>query len=184
MQLLILDTETTGFPRKLDAPIWTQPEIIEFAGKLYDTEAQEVTADYEQQFRTKQSVPPFIEELLHIKDSDLNGKPIFKDCYEDLKAFCAKADCWVAHNLLFDKKMMTFEVIRCGKGRDFPWPEKEFCTMKYSRSTFIHGGHKLRDLHYRLAETPVIQTHRAMDDVNMLLDIIHYLVVEKIPLVN
>jgi len=179
MQILFFDTETTGFPRKLSSPLETQPEIFEFAGAILDTKNLEKEPErFTFLCRTQKKLPTIVEDYCHIKDSELNGKPPFSYYYKELENFISKCDGWVAHNLIFDKKMLAIELARLGKHKTFPWPKIERCTMQWSRKNCARGKHNLRDLHYRYAEENVIQGHRAMSDVDMLIAVARVLISE------
>lgn len=177
MRLLLFDTETQGFPSSLSVPLHLQPEVVEFAGGIVDTD--NIDAGYQEtlefRVRTRKALTPRIEDLLGISDAELDKEKPFKAYYPALHDFFSRVDGWVAHNLEFDRKMMAIEMARLRKINDFPWPSMDICTLNLSRTLFSKGPHKMRDFAYRVGAENSRQSHRAMDDVDMLLEIVQIL---------
>lgn len=176
--LAIVDTETTGFLRKQDVPSWQQPEIVEFAGVLVDRETLKEADRLEFRVRTKQPLPLKIETLLQINDADLDFEPRFYKYHTVLRDFFGQSEVFCSHNVPFDFVVLQHNLARYNLLDGFPLPSRYFDTLEYSRENYP-GPHKLRDLHYRLGCPPKRQSHRAMDDVEMLLDILRILVLKK-----
>lgn len=168
--ILLWDVEATGFPRKLNAPLVSQPEIFELYALILNLESGEVVDGLEIMCKPKNSIPKKIEELLGVKSNDYDEYPSFGSYYPLLKTFFSQVDIWCAHNILYDSKMLIIELARLGKHKDFIYPSVSICTMKMSRSLFPRGKHTLRDLHYRLCGNSPIQTHRAKADTLELKD--------------
>ena len=76
----------------------------------------------------------------------------------------------VAHNLPFDKAIIRGELARCGI-EDFPWPERELCTVGLHRDAWGRNP-RLVELYESVMGKPLAQTHRALDDANALVEII------------
>ena len=181
MKLLIADTETTGFLAKAAAPLIAQPELVEFAGAILDTEhPDESPLRLQFRCRTVRPLPPHIETLLQLRDSDLDCEKPFIAHYAELRDFFLLADGWCAHNLKFDSGIMHNEIRRLSKKREreFPWPKEELCTLKLSRQLYKSKHHKLRDFYRKVTGQSMRQTHCATDDVDMLMEILRQLISE------
>jgi DNA polymerase III epsilon subunit-like protein len=76
----------------------------------------------------------------------------------------------VAHNLPFDRAIMRGELARHGV-TDFPWPEREVCTVGLYKEAWGRNP-KLLELYEDVLGRPLAQTHRALDDVKALVEII------------
>ena len=176
MKLLVLDTETTGFPGKLDKPLEKQPEIFDFSASVLDTDSpNEIIDAVSFKCRPKKlPLPSVIEGKFGSTTEDLVGLPPFGHFYDDLVDLFSNVDGWCAHNLIFDSKMMVIEMLRLNKHKVFPWPKVGICTMKVSKALFPKA-HKLVDLHYRLCETNKTQVHTSEEDTDMLVDIVREL---------
>ncbi len=178
MKILIIDTETTGFFKGSKVPLYAQPEIFELAGQIIDSTTMEQDREAPEggflvlKFRPKARIPQKIEELVHIKDADYDGKPSFLQEYPRIRQFFAYAQVLVAHNLDFDLKMMALELMRIKATDMFPFPSTGVCTMKDARVRWPGQPNRLIDLHYRVCGTSVKQEHNAVADVEMLFEII------------
>ena len=186
MRLLIFDTETTGFLAKSSAPLSAQPELVEFAGAIIETDSPFARVEtLEFRCRTHRALRPEIEQLLSLKDYELDCEKAFRWHYLAFAEFLDSADAWCAHNLRFDANILGYAVKRLGRAyvESTCWPGVDICTLRLSRALFACGPHRLRDLHYRLGCPPKVQSHRAMADVEMLLDIVRVLLEQgKFPL--
>jgi DNA polymerase-3 subunit epsilon len=172
--MIVFDTETTGLPLPLTAPIEKQPHILEFAGiKLCDTTLEEVGRF---EFLAK---PPFpisaeITAINGIKDSDVADKPPFAAHYLALAEFFLGERVMVAHNLAFDRKILAFALKRLEKHTHFPWPIEHICTIE---KTMHMKGHRLNltKLHEECFGVGFAGAHRAMADVEALVRCVRYL---------
>ena len=170
--MIIFDTETTGLPEKSGVRLNLQPHIIEFAALKVTTHSLEEIDRISFLCRAPVPVPAQITEITGITDADLNGKKKFVSHYLDLVNFFVGETMLVAHNLPFDRTMLTFELMRLDKVTQFPWPWRHVCTAE--ETAHMNGGKyfKQEDLYAHLFGEPANQTHRAMDDVMQLYKII------------
>lgn len=139
MKVLVFDTETTGLPEDQYASLFDSakwPHIIQLGYILFDTERKEVIEYINHIVKLAPEViisPKSIEiHKITAERSQDEGLPIqevlaaFRKCLQE-------ANLIVAHNLLFDKRMLMVEMNRnkmenflVRDGRAIP----EFCTMK------------------------------------------------------
>lgn len=179
--ILVFDTETTGLPLSPAAPLELQPKVIEFGGALLNPEDGSVTETINVLINPLQPLEPVITKITGLTDEDLKDKPIFSVALPEISAFCAKATHGViAHNLPFDEALMRFELARLGMtlatepqmGQDtFPWPEHRICTVGLFQNIWGRRP-KLIELYEWSLRKPLGQTHRALDDVLALVEIV------------
>ncbi len=176
MIFCLKDFETTGLTRHPLADIRRQPRAIEFAAILTDGE----TILDQTEFICNPGVPlePIITKITGLKDSDLIDKSPFSDYVEQIADFMAGSDAIIAHNLSFDKAIMTYELARLGHGLEMiNYPAIEICTVEQTLP--LYGRRmKMTELYEELAG-PYVQKHRAMDDILMLHEICKTLGVYK-----
>lgn len=179
--ILVFDTETTGLPLYPKAPLEKQPKIIEFGGALLNPETGSVAETLNVLINPQQPLEAVITKITGITDADLSGKPIFSKALPEIKAFCSKATHGViAHNLPFDESLMRFELARLGAAlapeaeagqEKFPWPERRICTVGLFQAIWGRRP-KLTELYEWSLRKPLPQTHRALDDVLALVEIV------------
>ena len=104
-------------------------------------------------------ITPFVQNLTGITDEMVRGAPQFQALAEEI-AELLDGRIFVAHNVMFDSKIMRTEMKRCCIAFDPP----RLCTVKLSRKVF--PGHVSYSLH-NLTEAlglPDFNHHRAMAD--------------------
>ncbi|MCK5604471.1 3'-5' exonuclease [Candidatus Pacearchaeota archaeon] len=187
MKTIIFDTETTGLPLKGDQPLEMEPHIVEFGAIYLDDDhsvirtvnqllnpGDKIWDDKIKNFTDK--LPPITTKITGITDADLVGKPTFSEFLPFLHYFFEGADLIVAHNMQFDKKLLEFEIQRVFEDRspymgNFPWPEHIVCSMLEYQHQFGKWP-KLTEMYSKIMGKPLEQTHRAIDDVNALHEIL------------
>jgi DNA polymerase III alpha subunit (gram-positive type) len=165
MKFAVFDNETTGLPIHYRADVDQQPRIIEFAGII--TDGNEITDRLEFICNPGIAIEEIITQITGLTNADLEGKPDFSTFMPRIKSFFGQADACVAHNLSFDKFMLTLDMIRRGKTlSDIDWPALELCTVE---QTFPQFGRRMKliELH-RHYVGEYEQKHRALDDVMVL----------------
>lgn len=170
MLTVVFDTETTGLTKNDAVPLERQPKIIEFGAVLVD-EDYNVVDSINEIINPQQEIDADITRITGLTNDDLIGKPVFADIESRIRAFFARADLMIAHNLPFDRKLVTLDLTRCGRLEDFPWPKHSLCTAAQSHSEYKKRL-KMTDLYNRTLGRPLAQTHRALDDVMALLEIV------------
>jgi len=169
--MIVWDTETTGLIEKGAVPLVKQPHIVEFAGvKLYD-ETLEPYGDLE--FMCKPPIPlsEKITEITGLTDDDLKDCKPFAAYYKKLVDFFFGERVIVAHNLSYDVGMLSLELRRLDRLVKFPWPPEHKCTMELTKD--IKGKWMKQGVLYKhyMGYDPE-QEHRAMADVNQLVEVV------------
>lgn len=170
--IVVFDTETTGLPLHAKAPLSKQPKIIELGAVLLSRETGEIVSEYNQLINPGMEVSAEITKITGITNDQLVGQPTFHEVFPYLFKFFQEADTVFCHNTSFDKKMLAMEVARCGAlVPEFPWPEREFCTVELYQRQYGRRP-KMIELYERVLGKPLAQTHRALEDVKALVEII------------
>ena len=174
---LIFDTETTGLPKRWDAPItdtdnW--PRCIQLAWQLHDAMGELV------EHRSYLVKPdgfniPFDAERIHGISTELaeeQGQPL-ADVLHQFNAALAKAKFVVGQNIGFDINIMGCEFHRTGI--DSPMaqlPVLDTCTEVTAELLQLPGGRggkfklpNLTELHQYLFGVPFAEAHNATADV-------------------
>lgn len=172
---LFFDTETTGLPRRYRAPIedlenW--PRVVEIAWVLYSSNARLLS---EHSFIIKPEgfqIPKEVSMIHGIttQKAQKEGKKLqpVLDCFaKDVK----KADFVVAHNIDFDEKIISAELLRKNINHDLTTKPKictmhvstDFCKLprKYSNT---YKWPNLKELHIALFGSDFENCHRALAD--------------------
>jgi len=178
MLFAVFDTETTGLPFHPDAPLDSQPRIIEFGGLI--TDGVEIIDTLEFICNPGVQIEQIITDITGLRNEDLVDKPPFSAFANGLQMFFSRAVGRIAHNLSFDKGMLEFDLKRIGLTlSDIDWCVKrgnfnecaaiEICTVEQTFHEF-NKRQRLQDLYTRL-RGPYVQKHRALDDVKLLHEI-------------
>lgn len=153
-KLLLLDTETTGFG-ETDEPIEVAFSLIEVSAEGHLVEEIRTYSGLRQ---PSVAISAKAQSVHGIKATDVYGKELDNKLIKEL---IESADILVAHNADFDARMLRSiypgimeKVWRCTY-RQWPWP-KTSCQ-------------KLADAAMMLG-IEIKQTHRALEDVNVLKD--------------
>ncbi len=170
MIIAVFDTETTGLLLPSSVPIAKQPKVIELAVAL--VEKGKVKASKTWLIQPECALTAEITRITGLTDEDLKGKPTFAKLLPEIKKVFAKADAVLAHNASFDLGMVNNDTLRAIQ-KPFPWPEICLCTVQEYKHLFGFNP-SLKVLYERILGKPLAQTHRAMDDVNALLEILFH----------
>lgn len=167
--IVVFDTETTGLPLHPDAPLEKQPKIIELGAALLDSEGN-VVETFQQLLHPDEEITAEITKITGITNEQLSDQPKFAEALPQLREFFGRAFAVFAHNLPFDKKLLMYDLKRVSC-EDFPWPETEYCTIGLHRSIWGRNM-KMTELYEHALNKPLPQTHRALDDVMALVEIV------------
>ena len=183
MAILVIDTETTGLcktkrnrkyyhPRKTE--YYDKSRIIEIAYTIYAKEKQ--TNEWKAIKDVSNLVQPdnFLIENSHIhginhKDAVEEGKPI-NELFDILMNDLHNVNKIVAYNASFDINILLSEMYRYNNEKMISeFNNKKFlCALKLSRYKIKkRKNYKLINIYNFLHNTNEIQTHRALDDVNL-----------------
>lgn len=167
MIVSLFDTETTGLTLPLSTPLVQQPHIIQWAVALVDTDTEEIIEECEMLVRPPIRIDPIIKKLTGISNEMLIEADPFPDNSEKLFDLLEQSSVVIAHNLAFDKSLLSFELERMGLSLShIYWPRIEICTVQQFEP--IYGKRmKLKDLHVDIVGE-YEQTHTALDDSYMI----------------
>jgi len=160
--------ETTGLLLPKTADLNKQPHIIELA--IAKFENGKLIGEFPELIDPECEITAEITKITGIKNEDVKGKKKFRELLADIEDFVAGADVLYAHNAPFDTGMLGVELERCAR-TGFPWPPTTICTVQ----EFLHlKGRclKLTQLYEMKLNKVLSQTHRAMDDVMALAEIL------------
>ncbi len=174
---LIFDTETTGLPKRWNAPVsdidnW--PRCVQLAWQLHDEDG-ELLAHQDFLIQPEGFNIPYDAEKIHGISTALaqqKGKPLEEVLTlfnEDLK----KTKFLVGQNLGFDLNILGAEYYRLGIENPLPkFPVLDTCTETTANLCKLPGGRggryklpTLTELHQYLFNTPFAEAHNATADV-------------------
>lgn len=163
--MIIFDTETTGYITSTDAPLHTQPKIIEIYALKVDDETLEIQSDLELLIDPKQKLTEEIVKVTGITDDMVEGRGEFSKHLPAISDFWLGQKTSAGHNVTFDMDMLEVELRRLGKVNRFPWTPHRLCTVESSEH---YEGRRLKliDLHTLLLGVGFEQAHRARHDVH------------------
>mgnify|MGYP001558193404 CR=1 FL=1 len=170
MKTIIFDTETTGLLKPSGSPLEDQPRIIELG--IVVVQDMVITAERSWLIYPECQISEQITKINGITNSDLKGKPLFRQLLAEIEDVFAGSDFGVAHNSPFDTGMLRNELLRCSRS-GFPWPRNMLCSAQ-EFTPFMGFRPKLTQLYEKVMGFPLAQTHRALDDAIAL-----YSVLEK-----
>jgi len=183
MKLLIFDTETTG---KIEKPYcklpindetvkeFPFPYVVQLSFILFDTQTYKYS-DFDYVIKVPDMVD-ISEEVVDIhgitKGRSRATGHSFKDIYEIFKVCLQQCDMIIAHNIVFDLKMLRIECIR--HKIPFIVTKPTYCTqmstIRLCNLPFVYkkGNGKwpsLKELHYFLFHEEATGLHNSMIDV-------------------
>lgn len=167
--VVIFDTETTGLTLPSLSPLNEQPRIIEIGMRklIFTIEGFCEGGNINELIDPQQGIATEITEITGIKNEELKGRPTFAEFAPTLEEFLNGVDVIIAHNAPFDMAMLTNEMQRCGVHLDLP--SKVVCSAQ--EATHLMGWRpSLKDFYKYATGEELAQTHRAIDDVNALVE--------------
>jgi DNA polymerase III subunit epsilon len=172
--VIILDNETTDLTAPDAAPIEQQPYITEFAGIKLDDKTLKEVARFTFLCKPKILIPAKAVEITGITNQMVAGCPPFVKFLPEFTEFFIGERIVVAHNLAYDIAVIKYELQRLNRVTAFPWPPRQICTVEL---TVPMKGYRMNlgDLHLELTGKPHKDAHRAMADVEGLVNIVQVL---------
>ena len=138
MKILVVDTETTGLPKKRNTSIYESnnwPYIVQLSYILFDINNYIIEEICDNIVKIPDNIfmPQFIINIHKISNeiSHNEGKNV-KIVLNKFKKCCLRADCIVGHNIVFDKNIILAEAFRNKIRNIFPRNKSFYCTMKKS----------------------------------------------------
>ena len=132
---LIFDTETTGLPKRDNAPVnevdnW--PRVVQIAWQLHDA-AGDLTEHHNLLIQPDGFEIPYSAEKIHGISTEKAlefGLPL-RDALKKFNESVEKSSILVGHNIRFDINALGAELIRSGIETDF-LQKQQVCTMRSS----------------------------------------------------
>ncbi len=171
MITLVYDTETTGLLKPEVSDLAQQPKIIEFAVVAIDQNYERLS-EHSWLIYPGEDITPEITKITGLKNEDLRGQPTFIEVLPEIEDVFIGKHRLMAHNLPFDIGMLTNELKRIGRQHAFPYPPNQVCTVQLAADLIFGRRAKMTELYEKTLGKPLAQTHRALDDVNALVEII------------
>lgn len=169
---IIFDTETTGLTLHPDADVALQPRMIEFGAVLLSLNDGSITEEASILINPGEPLTEEIIKITGITDDMLADTAHFRGALPQIERLFREAECAVAHNLPFDRAILRGELKRAAL-TEFPWPARELCTVGLYREEWGRNP-RLTELYAAVMGRPLAQTHRALDDVQALVEIIQH----------
>lgn len=160
---LSFDTETTGFGKK--DRICEIAIVVAQAGKVID--------HYHQVINPQCEIGEQASMIHGLYEDDVKGMPTFDEAKQDFLPFFYRDIPWVAHNMSFDARMMSYNWAK----EDWPRGVPTLCSMQYSKSKHPTAKrqkkHKLADVanYFGVSYDPS-QLHDALYDTSILSQIV------------
>tara|TARA_B110000908_G_scaffold170733_1_gene231180 strand:- start:58 stop:705 length:648 start_codon:yes stop_codon:yes gene_type:complete len=184
MKLIVFDTETTGLiPKKssLYSKKVNNPYIVQLSWLVFDTIENKLDGTYDYIVKLPEgiTIPKEASDIHKITNEIMKEKGHDIGCvlgkfYNDL----IKCNMLIAHNITFDKKMLSIEFYRNGYGKHFIKNKyNEYCTMtmgtpicnitmisKWNGKPFVRFC-KLIELHEKLFNETPNNLHNSLIDI-------------------
>jgi len=172
--MIVFDTETTGLIGNPAMPLADQPYIIELAAIKLDDETLEEVERLHLLVKPPMALPQKIIDITRITDDMLTDAPPFTKVILQLANFFVGERKCVAHNCSFDIGMLKLELRRQDWVTRFPWPFWHLCTVELNMD--IKGRRmKLGDLYTHVTGKTIAGAHRAMTDVEALVEVVRWM---------
>ena len=162
MSIIVFDCETTGLLAPIAAGVEHQPHLIDFYGIKLNSDLEAIEGF---NFRCNPgiSIPSEATKVHGISDADVVSCKPFARWFPLLAEFFTGSRVLVGHNLLYDKSVLYWELVRMGKALSFPWGIRGIDTAE---SIQQYLGHRvnLTDLHTYLFGSGFSGAHSADAD--------------------
>lgn len=170
MRAVIFDLETTGLTLPELAPLEKQPRIIEIGALVVNGE--EPVAELSQLVNPGVEIERKITQITGITNAQLKKAPPLSEAIQQLHdLFVLGSDAVICHNAPFDTSVLRYELRRLEMEKTFPWPKRAICTVQEYLPQFGRRP-RLIELYERVMGKPLNQTHRALDDVKALHEVL------------
>lgn len=161
MKAFAFDTETTGLVENRTVKDERLPEIIEFYGCEFNLKTGKIGKEINLLIKPRKAISVEITTITGITNEMVAKAPPFSHVSNDIKRMIEAQPLILAHNLSYDKEMVTIEMDRLQK--KVIWP-KGLCTVE--QTIHLKGFRlSLTNLHEYLFGEPFSGAHRAKVDV-------------------
>lgn len=161
--IIIFDTETTGLDAASPTKIEKQPYITEFYGVRLTKDFKFVD-DFDTMIKPPIPISNEITRITGISDADVELAPTFIQVYDNLYNLFENCRNVSGHNVMFDLRLLKYELFRLDKEHAFNWPKNHICTVEASRH-YMNKRLKLQQLYEFLFNETFENAHRAKNDV-------------------
>ncbi len=158
-----LDVETTDLCKPENAPLFFQPQIIEFCFLVFNLKNNtlRLVDTYESLVKPTVEIPFYITKMTKIEPYMVQNEKPFKPHLKKAKKIIESADLFVAQNATFDRDLILLEAKREKKEILFP---ELFCTVE--RNMHLKGIRlKNSELYEHYMNEPAKGLHRAKNDI-------------------
>jgi len=171
---LFFDTETTGLPKKWNAPVtdinnW--PRLIQIAWVFTDNKGTLINKSNYIIKPENFTIPYEVSKIHRITTERANKDGVVLEKVLHLfNDYIFESDYIVAHNISFDEKIIGAEFIRKGIFTNF-FSKQKLCTMKASTNfckipgPYGYKWPKLSELHTKLFGVDFEEAHDAAADI-------------------
>ncbi len=173
---LFVDTETTGLPKRYDAPVsdlnnW--PRLVQIAWLVYNPEANLISAK-NYIIRPDGFVIPDDSSKIHgITNQKARSEGVdLRTVLQEFEDVVIQSEYVIAHNIEFDKKIIGAELFRCSL-ENYLKRKRGICTMELATEYCAIPGRygfkwpKLSELHNKLFDTTFEDAHDAAVDIKI-----------------
>lgn len=176
-EYLVLDTETTGVPKRYDAPVWhveNWPRVVQIAWLVFDGGGSMLGKESFIIRPEGFTIPADVVAIHHITTEIAlrDGVPL-RQAMDRLCNDLVQVSCVIAHNIEFDTPIICAEFHRLGLADPFIG-KKTVCTMKdatdYCKLPGKMGSYKwpkLPELYQKLFGEYKEELHDAVSDAEM-----------------
>ena len=171
--ILFFDTETTGLPKDFNAPAsdtdnW--PRLVQLSYIVSDFYGNQIYTCNEIIKPIDYTIPQASSDIHNITTGIAKNRgSLISDVFELFLIHVKRVDVIVAHNLAFDQKIISSELVRLGIDNPLEL-KKRICTMKISTDFCEIPGTKgykwprLEELHFKLFKSDFAGAHDAYVD--------------------
>lgn len=167
MRAALVDFETTGLTKPSVSGLDKQPHIIEVGIAVYEEGV--LVHEYSRLVKPPFPISEEITKITGITNEMLEGQPPFSEIIGDIADAFDGCDAFVAHNAPFDRACLEYEIQRLGCF--FAWPPLTICSAQEFTHEFGFRP-KLVQLYALKMGKPLEQTHRALDDVKAMAEVL------------
>lgn len=167
----VWDTETTGLLKPGISDLSQQPHIIELAVAILNP-ANVVLERHSWLIKPPIPISDEIVKITGLTNADLHDKPSFAEVLPEIERVWLGIRRSIAHNAPFDQGMLVNELTRIGKQHAFPYAPLQVCTVQVASDLYFGRRARMIELYKRVTGRDLAQTHRAMDDVDALVEIV------------
>jgi len=161
--IVIIDTETTGLDAPSPTKIELQPYITEFYGVRLTRDFKFIS-EVDTMVKPPVPISEEITKITGITQADVDSAPAFINVYDKIYDLFEGVNFIVGHNIMFDLRILTYELFRHDFQNKFHFPKHMMCTVELSKH-YLNKRLTLQKLHEHLFGFEFVGAHRARSDV-------------------